>query len=212
MYLPNFPVKRAQKTAHFQSPLLVLSAPAGTGKTTMANALKTACSFLRQAISCTSRSPRCGEREGVDYFFVKRDQFEKEIAKGHFVEWVELFGEYYGTLTSQIKQLQRGGNCVILVIDVKGALKLQRQFPCITIFLLPPNLKELKGRLQLRGGDSDDKIQQRLARAQYEISQSHLFDYQVINDDFDIALAQIKRIISSKMPSKEDDASHPLAN
>ncbi len=212
MCLPNVPEKRAQKIAHFQSPLMVLSAPAGTGKTTMANALKNACFFLRQTISCTSRSPRYGEKEGVDYFFVKKDQFEKEIAQGHFVEWVELFGEYYGTLTSQIKQLQRGGSCVILVIDVKGALKLQRHFPCITIFLLPPNLKELKKRLQLRGGDSEDKIQQRLSRAQYEISQSHLFDYQVINDNFDIALAQLKRIISSKMFCKKDDATQPFSS
>lgn len=192
----------SQKTAgerHLKALLIIISAPAGTGKTTLVNTLKKHHRFLRQTISCTSRAPRTGEKEGIDYFFVSKRRFEKIIAEGQFVEWSQIYGDYYGTPFSQIEQLQQQGDSVILVIDVEGALKLQRQFSCVTIFLLPPNLKELRQRLLRRGTDSSEKIEQRLSRAQYEMQHASSFDYRVINDDLPTALAELERIISFEM-------------
>lgn len=187
---------------------MVVSAPAGTGKTSLVTCAKSHCSLLRQTVSCTSRKARGDEQEGIDYFFISKEKFKTHIANHDFIEWVELFGEFYGTLRSQVEQLQRQGNCAILVIDVQGALNIKRQFSCVTIFISPPSLAELKKRLIKRGTESQEKIEQRLSRAQSEIMLSDRFDHHLINDDFQTTLADFERIIGFEMIHNDFHAFH----
>lgn len=178
-------------------PLILLSAPAGTGKTTLTKLLLQACPRIREAISCTTRAPRAKERHGIDYYFVTRRKFEVLINDDQLLEWVELFNAKYGTLKGEVERLQSGGYRAILVIDVQGAIELQRRYSCQSIFLMPPSLEELERRLLQRGTETAADVQIRLERARFEIEQSSNFDHCVVNDHLPSALQKLVELLTS---------------
>lgn len=175
--------------------LFILSAPAGTGKTTLVNRLKDDFPDLRETVSCTTRAPREGEVHGVDYFFMTRTQFKQALQEGAFLEWVQLYNDYYGTLHNQVQTLLQQGHHVILVIDTQGTLKLRGKLNATTIFISPPSLEELARRLRDRGTESSEAIEKRLTWASHEIAQAGLYDYEVVNDNFEDAYQRLKNII-----------------
>lgn len=175
--------------------LFIVSAPAGTGKTTLVNRLKQQVPYLRETISCTTRQPRESETHGLDYFFMKEQDFREAIEQEAFLEWVKLYNDYYGTLKEQVKLLQNQSYHVIMVIDTQGALRIKEQVPATLIFISPPSLDELRRRLKGRGTESHEVIEQRLEWAKHELQQAHLYDYNIINDNLEEAYATLKNII-----------------
>lgn len=168
--------------------LLIFSAPSGCGKSTIINWLMGEHPELRMhfSISCTSRQPRGTERNGVEYFFLTPDEFRAKIASDEFVEYEEVYTDrYYGTLKSQVqKQLDAGEN-VVFDVDVHGAMNIKKAYGdrALTIFIMPPSIDELRRRLENRATDAPEVIEQRIGRAQYEISFAEKFDTIVVNDD-----------------------------
>lgn len=181
--------------------LIVVSAPSGCGKSTIINAIMDAEVFdLGFSVSATNRQPRPGEVDGVHYCFLSTEDFRDAVAEGKFVEWEEVYpGRYYGTLRSEIDRLIEAGHNVILDIDVKGALNVKKVYGdrCITIFIEPPSIDELRRRLVNRGTDAPDVIDVRISRAEYEISMAKDFDTRVINDDLEKAVAETTGIIGT---------------
>jgi guanylate kinase len=175
--------------------LFILSAPAGTGKTTLMGRLLKEVPNLDQSVSYTTRPPREGEASDGHYRFVTRDVFEEMIAREEFLEYVLLYGDYYGTSKKALEEKLSRGKKVVLVIDSQGAMKLKGKVEATTIFVLPPSLEELKRRLTHRGSESEAKIKQRLAVAENEIGRKSEYDYIVVNDDLEKALDQLKKII-----------------
>ncbi len=179
--------------------LFVLSAPSGAGKTTLTRALLAADPGLRFSISFTTRQPRPGERDGHDYCFVDRQRFEAMLAANELLEHAEVFGNYYGTGRAQIEAHTHSGHNVLLDIDWQGARQVrQRMAESALVFILPPSLAELERRLRGRATDSDEVIRRRLAAAQAEMSHWPEFDYVVINDDRDAALAALQDILAGR--------------
>lgn len=168
--------------------LLIFSAPSGCGKSTIINWLMGEHPELRMhfSISCTSRQPRGTERNGVEYFFLTPDEFRAKIASDEFVEYEEVYTDrYYGTLKSQVqKQLDSGEN-VVFDVDVHGAMNIKKAYGdrALAIFIMPPSIDELRRRLENRATDAPEVIEQRIGRAQYEISFAEKFDTIVVNDD-----------------------------
>ncbi len=168
--------------------LLIFSAPSGCGKSTIINWLMGEHPELRMhfSISCTSRQPRGTERNGVEYFFLTPDEFRAKIASDEFVEYEEVYTDrYYGTLKSQVqKQLDAGEN-VVFDVDVHGAMNIKKAYGdrALAIFIMPPSIDELRRRLENRATDAPEVIEQRIGRAQYEISFAEKFDTIVVNDD-----------------------------
>ena len=179
--------------------LLVISAPSGAGKTTLSRKLFEAFPSLRPSISCTTRSPRPNERDGVDYFFVDDAEFDDLVAKGAFVEWANVHGRRYGTKRATIDEARAAGIDILLDIDCQGAAILKRQdMEAIFIFILPPSLEELENRLRKRATDSEESIRLRLHNARQEMASADWYDYIVINDDFDQAVAELCAIITAE--------------
>lgn len=150
------------------------------------------------SISATSRQPRGTEKNGIEYYFISADEFRRRVAAGEFIEWEEVYaGTFYGTPTSEIERVTSTGRNLVLDIDVKGGVNVKKQFgsAALSIFIMPPNLKELEQRLRNRGTDSPQMIARRLAKAEYEIGFSGQYDTVVINDDLDTAVRQITNII-----------------
>jgi guanylate kinase len=176
----------------------VISAPAGTGKTTLVNRLTEEFPSVVRNVSCTTRAPRPGEHEGKDYFFLDQTAFKDKIARGGFIEHAKVFGDYYGTSGEFIKKQQAEGKHVVLVIDTQGALALQKHFkgktPPIFIFISPPSLHELKERLQKRNTENPRSMEERLAFAKNELEMVHHYDYHIVNDRLDTAYAVLKSI------------------
>jgi guanylate kinase len=176
--------------------LIVLTGPSGVGKGTLCRSLLRRHPEIYLSISATTRQPRPGEIEGKDYYFVSRQQFERTVEVGEFLEWAEYAGNYYGTPRQKIQDRIDRGEKVLLEIEVVGAKKIERSFPhALRIFILPPSLAELERRLRGRAKDSQEAIDLRLQRAREEIAASSEFDLQVINDDFDSALYEIEAAI-----------------
>lgn len=172
--------------------LVVLTAPSGAGKTTIARRLTAAEPRLRFAVSATTRAPREGEREGVDYFFLSEPEFRRRIAEGAFVEWEEVYrGTLYGTLRTELERIAPDG-AALLDLDVKGALSVKRAYGehALTVFVRPPSLAALAERLQARGTESADALAERLERARIELGYAPEFDVVVVNDDLDRAVAE----------------------
>jgi guanylate kinase len=176
--------------------LFIFSAASGTGKTSLANALVESLPDIEFSVSHTTRAPRPGEKYGVHYFFVSREEFEAMIAGGQFLEHAEVFGNYYGTSRPQVEERLKQGKSVILDIDWQGARSIKARMPqAVGIFLLPPSRAALEERLTKRGQDSREVIQKRMEKALEEMSHYHEFDYVVVNDDFEAALADLKAIL-----------------
>jgi guanylate kinase len=179
-----------------QGKLVVITGPSGVGKGTIVKSLLAQNPQLFLSISATTRTPRDGEIDGVNYYFLSPEQFADMIEQSALLEWAEYAGNYYGTPKKPVEESIQKGKTIILEIEVLGARQIQKNFPSATrIFILPPSFSELETRLRGRGNDSDQAIVKRLAKAKEEIAVSDEFDYQVINDDLEKAIAQIENII-----------------
>lgn len=189
--------------------LYILSAPSGAGKSSLINALLSDLprNEVRLSISHTTRNPRPAEEDGVHYYFTTHAEFEALIEKEHFLEWAEVFGNYYGTSLPMIEKSLKQGVDVFLDIDWQGARQIRQKVPNVkTIFILPPSREELKKRLVGRGQDSDETIAKRMAEAESEMSHYNEFDYVIVNDDFQQALSELKAILTAerlKLSSQE---------
>ncbi len=181
--------------------LFIFSAPSGSGKTTLVRWLMDTHPELRLrfSVSCTTRLPRGDEREGVDYYFLSTEAFRAKVEEGAFVEYEEVYaGRLYGTLRSEVDtQLARGNN-VVFDVDVVGGCNIKRQYGsrAVSIFIMPPSVDELRRRLVARGTDSQETIENRLAKATKEIAYAPEFDHVVVNDDLGTAEEEVYRIVS----------------
>lgn len=174
--------------------LIVLSGPSGVGKGTIVNKLLRLGNYSL-SVSCTTRAPRDGEKDGVSYFFISREQFLKTVQDGGFLEYSEHFENFYGTPKKFVEEKLKTHN-VILEIEVDGALQVKKAHPeALLIMILPPSEEELRARLIGRGSESAEKIEQRIKRMDYELSKKDEYDYIVINDDLEKAVAEIEKII-----------------
>jgi guanylate kinase len=191
--------------------LFILAAPSGAGKSSLIKALlekhqdtNVHNNAMQVSVSHTTRAPRPGEVEGVHYHFVDRQEFQGLIAQDAFFEWAEVFGNFYGTSKVVIEQTLRQGIDVFLDIDWQGARQVKAQIPdTATIFVAPPSRKELQRRLTERGQDSAAVIAERMTKAVAEISHYHEFDFIVVNDDFEAALAELDAIVTGRRLRKE---------
>lgn len=174
--------------------LFIVSAPAGTGKTTLVNRLQKEFPCVIQSLSFTTRPKRTDETDGVDYRFITKQEFEERIERGEFLEYATLYGEYYGTSRVWVEEHLQQGKHVVLVIDTQGALKLMGTLPLATVFILPPSIEELRARLMNRKTESSEVIEKRLSWAEGEIQQSCHYDYVIINDNIDIAYDVLRSI------------------
>lgn len=180
--------------------IIVVAAPSGCGKSTIINALLKGDDLnLGFAVSATTRQPREGEVDGVNYYFLTEESFRSKIAKGGFVEYEEVYpGRFYGTLHSEVERITGDGHNIILDLDVNGALGVKKIYgnEALTIFIAPPSIDELRRRLEFRGTETADVIDVRVSRAEYEISRAPEFDRQVVNDQLEPAISDTHRIIS----------------
>lgn len=173
--------------------LIVLTGPSGVGKGTLMRSLLARHPELYYSVSATTRSPRPGEIDGKDYYFISRSKFEQLVAAGEFLEWAEFAGNYYGTPREPVINQICSGKLVLLEIELKGARQIRRSFPeALSIFIMPPSFSELEKRIRTRGQDSEEAIARRLRRAQDEINAADEFDIQIVNDDFETTLKSIE--------------------
>ncbi len=183
--------------------LIVIAAPSGTGKTTLCRQIIKRDKKIKYSVSCTTRPKRKNERNGRDYFFYDKKEFEKMIKEGKLLEYENVYGYYYGTPKKRVENFLKKGYDVIMDLDIKGALNLKRSIPgTVTIFLLPPSLKELKRRLKRRG-DDEKSLEERLKYAKKEIKKAEKFDYIVINDKLEKTVKEILCIIKAERLRKD---------
>lgn len=183
--------------------VFIFSAPSGSGKTTI---LKPILEKLKDkfgfSISATTRPPREGEKDEVDYYFITPEKMREHIANGDFLEWEEVYpGKYYGTYKSELDRIWNQGKYVIFDIDVKGGVNIKNilKNQACSIFIMPPSIEELERRLRNRNTESEETLKERLLRAEMEISLSENFDFVVCNDDLDEAIAKVEEIITQQM-------------
>jgi guanylate kinase len=176
--------------------LFIVSAPSGTGKTTLVERLVQLVPGLRMSRSYTSRGARAGEQHGVDYNFVSRQRFEAMIEEAAFLEWADVFGNFYGTCAADTEAILAGGDDVVLVIDVQGARQVRsRGIETVGIFVLPPSARTLEQRLRGRSKDTEEQIRRRLDKAFDEVNEFEQYEYVVINDELDAAVDRLRSII-----------------
>lgn len=185
----------------FKKKLIVLSSPSGGGKSTLANYLMTLYPEIRFSVSCTTRKIRAGEVNGKDYFFLTKEEFEEKVANGEFAEFEQIFGNYYGTLKSEIKKHLNSGNSILFDVDVKGAVSLRKNFPedTLLIFIYPPSFDELQRRLQKRSTESPEELNTRLERAKEELTYQTRFDHEILNDVLQDAFDHLERVIKENI-------------
>ena len=187
--------------------LFVVVAPSGAGKTTLVDALLKREPNIHLSPSYTTRAPREGEQDGVDYFFVSRAKFEEMIAAGEFLEHADVYGNYYGTSRKWIERELAGDHDVLLEIDWQGAGQVRKLFPHMKgVFILPPSLEELRKRLKSRGKDSPEAIEKRMASARDEISHVLEFEYIIVNEHFEEALADLMAVVRGARVSRAQQA------
>jgi len=175
--------------------VFVISAPAGTGKTTLVRMLRAEFGCVAESVSYTTRKIRPQEVEGQDYHFISAEEFQKKILEEEFIEYAEVFGHYYGTSRKEIERLQSIGKHVILVIDTQGAMQIKNKLEAIFIFLLPPSTEELKRRLHGRKSDTEEMIETRLSWAQKEIAKANQYDYHIVNENLKTAYEVLRAIL-----------------
>jgi guanylate kinase len=181
--------------------LIVIAAPSGCGKTTIAKAILTKYPEMCFSVSATTRPMRSGETDGKDYFFLTKVEFEERIRTGDLVEWEEIYSNYYGTLKSEINRALEQGHVMLFDVDVKGALSIRRHFPddSVLIFIKPPSFEILKKRLENRNTENPETLKRRLDRVPMEMEQGKQFDYQVVNDDLQKAINEVDEIVRTKI-------------
>lgn len=179
--------------------VIVIVAPSGAGKTTIAQRLLTDYPKLKFSVSATTRPPRGDETDGKDYYFLSDEEFDQKIEDGAFLEWEHYSGNKYGTLRSEVDKLVESGYFPLLDIEVKGALNVQKLYNsgAVSIFIEPPSMDELKHRLSNRGSETNASLEKRLERANMEMKYADHFDYSVVNDDLETAYNEVKKIIES---------------
>ena len=178
--------------------LIILTGPSGVGKGTVVKEILGQYKNIWLSISATTREPREGEKEGENYYFLKKEKFKEMIEQNLFLEWAKFAGNYYGTPLSSVNEKIKNGFTVLLEIEVEGAKQIKEKFPNSTsIFLLPPNEEELERRIRNRGTENEDAIKKRLSRAKYEISVSNLFDFALTNNNVDETANRIIKLIQT---------------
>ena len=179
--------------------LIVISGPSGVGKGTIFSRLLASDPSLTFSVSATTRAPRTGEKDGVDYFFITDEKYQELVKRDAFLEHATVHGHSYGTLTSQVVEKLNEGLDVVLDIDPQGAKQLMAQWPdCVSIFLLPPSYETLRKRLYGRNTDASEEIERRLKNAKGEIEQAGMYQYVVVNDDLELAFGQVSAIVTAE--------------
>ena len=179
--------------------LIVISAPSGAGKTTLVNKVLNSKENLEFSVSCTTRPPRKQEKDGVDYCFVTDSEFQDMIARDEFLECAQVFDHWYGTSRDSVETLRAAGKTVLLEIDWQGAEQIRAREPtAVSVFILPPSRAELERRLRRRGTDTKENIGRRLRDALTDMAQWEKFDYVLINEDIDTAVAEFKSILDGR--------------
>lgn len=179
--------------------LFIVSAPSGTGKTTIVERLVQMLPNLRMSRSYTSRTARAGERDGVDYHFISREEFQERINASEFLEWADVFGNYYGTALADVERMLADGQDVVLVIDVQGARQVKaRGVDHTAIFVMPPSFEVLEKRLRGRSTDSEEQMLRRLDTARGEASSYVDYDYVVVNDELQPTVVRLQEIIAAE--------------
>ena len=178
--------------------LVVVSGPSGVGKGTIVKTLVKQRSDIVESVSCTTRSPRAGEVHGREYYFLSEEEFKRRIRENDFLEYDEHFGNYYGTPKSFVREALKEKS-VILEIDVVGALNAKKAFPkSVLVMIAPPSVEELERRLKGRSSETEEEIKNRLSRLEYELSKKDEYDYVIVNDDLQTAIAELEQIIDKK--------------
>lgn len=177
--------------------LIVISAPSGCGKTTIARAILQKYPTMLFSVSATTRAPRTGEQDGKDYFFLTKEDFQRRVRAGELVEWEEIYSDYYGTLRSEVDRSLNRGKVMLFDVDVKGALSIKKHYPhdSVLIFIKPPNFEVLKQRLLNRKTENEATIKRRLDRVPMELDKGSQIDWQVVNDDLQKAIDNVDHII-----------------
>lgn len=179
-----------------QSRLFVISGPSGAGKGTLVAQLRKEHPELGLAVSATTRSPRPGEVDGKDYYFLSEGEFKRRVAAGEFVEWAYVHGHMYGTLVKEVERLLAQGKSLILEIDIQGALNVKKVWPdAVLIFIEPPSLEELERRLRGRGTEDEQSIELRLKNAKHEMTLADDYDVRIVNDTVDRAVRELSDTI-----------------
>jgi guanylate kinase len=200
--------------------VFIISAPSGSGKSTLVNELRSQVVGLKFSVSYTTRAPRGSEQNGREYFFISRADFESMIREDDFLEYADVYGNYYGTARRFLREAQTEGTDLLLDIDVQGAAQIKSKIPdAPSIFVLPPDRSTLEWRLRNRGSDSDDVICRRLATARREIENYDKYDYILVNDRLEPSVGQLKAIVlserlrrSGRPLTAEDEAQVAVAN
>lgn len=177
--------------------LFVISGPSGAGKGTIVARMQKSIPDIWNSISATTRKPRAGETDGVQYYFLSRSDFEQKIANGEFLEWAEYDGNLYGTLAAPIKEKIAAGCQVVLEIEVQGAAQVREKMPeCTMIFIEPPSLQILEERLRARGTNTEESISERMETAKVELSRKLEYDYVLVNDELEAATEQLTEFVN----------------
>jgi guanylate kinase len=190
---------------HRRSHLFIISAPSGAGKTTLSRAVLGRFHDMLYSVSYTTRRPREGEEDGVDYHFISKDEFQKGIDSDKWAEWAEVHGNYYGTSAEFIGKGLASGHDIILDIDVQGTVEILKQYPdSVTIFIMPPSLDALRSRLESRGTDSKAVVAKRLENAKKEMAKKNLYQYIIVNDLLSVAIESLISIIAKYRLANKD--------
>jgi len=177
--------------------LLVICSPSGAGKTTLTRDLLRHFKDFTFSVSCTTRKPRATEVDGRDYFFIDKPDFQRRVAEGAFVEWAEVHGNFYGTSLAELDRARHEGKVgIVFDVDYQGARQIKAQLPsAVGVFILPPSMEELGRRLRGRATDDEATIQRRFAKAKIEIEHYRLFDYVIVNDDYEKAFWRLRSVV-----------------
>ena len=179
--------------------IIIITAPSGAGKTSITHYLLNTIPQLSFSVSAATRQPRDFEKDSVDYYFISQQEFQQKIQHNEFVEWEMVYeGKYYGTLKSELQRIWNMKKIPLLDIDIKGAIHVRQQHPqnCLTIFVEPPSVDELKKRLLSRGTETEESLRARISKASYEISFKHSFDKVIVNDHLERACKKAEEIVN----------------